>query len=236
MNGVIGMENVLRISTECSYLGQKVLAGNSEAVKKLYGYIGVENPALIKTISLLQENLTAVEIENDVTGFYNHEFIYYWGMTCLGEQSNLIVKDLGTAETCFKKIKNFVPKVEARLAFIELLKSTVPAKNDINISRIDVLRKWAGKQDLFSRIILSKICFYEFLHEYEMDYSELPIKVLRLLELPCQKGHPVAIRFCKEVLAYTRTSTAMDMWLNEANIFADALYDYETPSNIQIWL
>lgn len=236
MNKLIGMENVLRISTECSCLGKKVLAGDSEAVKKLYGHVSEDNPAVIKTISLLQDNITAVEIENDVTGVYNDEFLYYWGMTCLGEQSNLIVKDLGTAETCFRKIKNSVPKVEARLAYIQLLKSTVPAKNDINISRLDVLRKWAGKQDLFSRIILSKICFYEYLHEYEMDYSALPIRVLRLLELPCQKGHPVAIRFCKEVLAFTGTSAAIDMRLDEANICAGTLYDYEPSANMQIRL
>lgn len=233
---LLNRKNISRISEECSCLGKKVLAGDSEAARELYGSGWKENRALIKTCSYLQDNITAVEIENDDTGIYNDEFMYYWGMTCLGEQSNLIIKDLGTAEICFNKIKKIIPKVEARLAYIQLLKSTVPAKNDINVAKLDVLRKWAGKQDLFSRIILSKICFYEFLHEYHMDYSALPIRVLRLLDLPCQMGHPVAIRFCKEVLAYTGIPAAMDMWLDEANINSDVLYDYETPANMQIRL
>lgn len=235
MNGFIDRENVSQISEKCSYLGKRVMDGDLGAVRGLYNHIWKENPALTRTISLLQDNLTAAEIEKDINRTYCEEFLYYWGMTCIGEQSNLILKDLGTAEICFNKIKKIIPKVEARLAYIQLLKSTVPAKSDFNVARLDVLRKWAGKQDLFSRIILSKICFYEFLHEYEMDYSVLPIRALRLLDLPCQMGHPVAIRFCKEVLAYTGIPAAMDMWLDEANINSDVLYDYETV-NMQIRL
>lgn len=236
MNEFIAMESVSQISAKYSYLGQKALAGDTEVVKFFYGNAWKEYPALIKTISLLQDNLTSVEIENDFNKIYSYQFLYYWGMTCIGEQSNLIVKDLGTAEICFQKIKNTVPKVEARLAYIELLKSTVPAKNEINVARLDILRKWAGRQDLFSRIILSKICFYQFLKEEQIDCSEMPIRVLRLLELPCQKGHPVAIRFCNEVLAYTETSAAMDMRIDKVSIKANVLYDFKTSANMQIGL
>lgn len=236
MDGLSSMENVSQISAMCSYLGHKLLVGDVDAVKFIYGHIWEEDPALIKTISLLQENLTAVEIENDTNGIYCNEFLYYWAMLCIGEQSNLIVKDLGAAEICLKKISKTVPKAKARLAFIELLKSNAPAKNEINVGRINVLLNWAGKQDLFSRIILSRICFYQFLNEGQIGNSELPIRVLRLLELPCQKGHPVAIRFYNEVLACTGISAAMEIWIDETNISADILWDYETSANIQIRL
>lgn len=234
MNGFIGSENVLQISAECSYLGKKVFEGNAEAAKVTYGYGWKEIPALIKMNSLLRFKLTAVEIENDTNGIYCEEFLYYWGMNCLGEQSNLIVKDLGAAEICFKKIKSTIPKAEARLAFIQLLKSDVPTKSEINVARLDVLRRWAGKQDLFSMIILSRICFYEFLCEAQTDDSGLPIRVLRLLDLPCQKGHPVAIRFYNEVLAYMGTPTAIDMQIDESRINANILYDFKMSANMQI--
>lgn len=120
-----------------------------------------EHPAIIKLFSQLQECLTTVEIAND-TEIYNYEFLYYFGMSNLGETSNLIFKDLGTAETCFKKVRKKVPKAEARLAFIELLKSDEPAQSELNVNRIDKLRQWAGKGDFFSMIILSKIVFFQF--------------------------------------------------------------------------
>lgn len=220
------MEDISRIGNLCSYLGSKVLSGDVEAVKHLYGTAWKEHPALIKTITLLQECLTLVEIEDDVNGIYCGEFLYYWGMICLGEQSRLICRDLGTAEICFRKILDVMPKVKARLAFIELLESDEPAKSDLNAERIDVLRKWASMQDLFSRIVLAKIIFYDYLNNNQTNDSELPIKALRLLELSCQKGHPVAIRLWNEVLAYVGTPTSIGMQISKTQLNEDILYDF----------
>ena len=56
-------------------------------------------------------------------------------MICIGEQSPLIFKDLGIAETCLKKIQHTVPIAEARLAYIELLQSNEPARSSANAAR-----------------------------------------------------------------------------------------------------
>lgn len=142
------MIDLSRDSLVFSYLGQQLLQGDIEVAKFLYGNTWTELPPLIRTISELQGHLTASEVTNDHTRFYSIEFLYYWGMTCLGEQSPLVTKDLGTAETCFQKIKSSVPLAEARLAYIELLRSTEPAKNASNAARLEVLRRWANRQDL----------------------------------------------------------------------------------------
>lgn len=209
------------ISDACSYIGQKIILGNTTAVKQIYINLSKENPALIKLFSQLQECLTTVEIAND-TEIYNDEFLYYWGMSNLGETSNLIFKDLGTAETCFKKVRKKVPKAEARLAFIELLKSDEPAQSELNVNRIDKLRQWAGKGDFFSMIILSKIVFFSFLEEGQ---TEMPVKALRLLETPCRAGHPVAIRFYNEMLAFQNNMTVSDI-SNDFKVNPFILYDF----------
>lgn len=49
--------DVTYTSTLCSYLGTKILSGDVEAVKGLYINIWRENPALLKTATLLQEGL-----------------------------------------------------------------------------------------------------------------------------------------------------------------------------------
>lgn len=209
-----------------SYLGHRVLKGDIEAVKFLYGNAWKESPPLIRTIRELQYRLTAVEIENDTRSMYTNEFLYYWGMVCMGEVSRLVLKDLGTAEICFKNVLKNVPKAKARLAFIKLLVTDAPHKNESNIKSLDILRMWAGKQDLFSRIVLAKIIYFEFLQENQEDNLELPIRALQLLGLPCQLGHPLAIKFCNEMLENTGISKALDMKVSESHIDSCALYDY----------
>lgn len=218
----------------CSYLGMRILSGDTEAVKGLYGHIWMKNPALLKTATMLQERLTAYELENDKNGAYCKEFLYYWGMLCIGEQSNLTFKDLGAAKSCFGRIKNVVPKVEARIAYIQLLESDEPIKSDNNVERLDMLRRWASWQDMFSRIVLAKILFYQYLNDEQPDGSELPIRVVRLLKEPCQIGHPVAVRLWNKILDCTESSAFKEMRIGEANIDKFSLFDYEMCANIQI--
>lgn len=223
-----------------SCLGRRVLLGDITAVKYLYGQIWKECPALIRTISLLQLVLTVGEIENDVGEIYCPEFLYYWGMICVGEQSSLILKDLDTAEYCFQKIVDRMPKVRARLAYIGLLKSDDLIKSELNVEKLDALRRWAGQGDIFSSIVLAKITFYQFLLVHQADNSEmtdaleLPARTLRLLDYPCQKGHPVAIRFYNAVMECIGTPEAMGMRIDESNIIINSLFDFETAANIQI--
>lgn len=226
----IKVNDIPSVSRLCSFVGRKVLSGNVEAVKGLYGSVWKESIPLIKTITLLQENITAVEIERNEENKYCTEYLYYWGMLCLGEQSTLIVKDLGTARACFEKIAGIIPGTDARLAYIELLRSQEPTKSDNNLERINVLREWAGKGDLFSRIVLAKIIFSHFLDNRADESSKFPIRILRLLELPCQKGHPVAIRFWNEALDYVNTVTCSvaGLRIEKAKIEASTLYDFES--------
>lgn len=197
------MDKIEIINKIYSYLGKQVLLGDVETIKYFYGNAWKESPPLIRTIGLLQECLTTVEIERDAEGVFCDEFLYYWAMICIGEQSNLIFRDLGTAEYCLKKIQGRVQKADVRLAFIGLLKSDEPYKSESNVRRLDLLRVWAGKQDLFSRVVLAKIVFYQFFMECQKDSEScnLPIKVWQLLEQPCQKGYPPAVRFFKEIVS-----------------------------------
>lgn len=220
------VEDIAQISFFYSYLANCILRGNVEAVKWIYGNAWKESPPLIKTISTLQEILTADVIEKDTGGIYSNEFLYYWGMINIGELSKLIVKDLATAGICFSKIQKVCPKVRPRLAFIELLDTDEPAKSDDNVARINVLQQWAGKQDFFSMIIIAKILFSRYLEEGQADNGELPIRLCRLLAPPCQKGHPVAIRFWNEVIDYINPPVAMDMQISESRMDEDVLYDF----------
>ena len=237
------MEIIERIKMAGSLLGYRILSGDVNALSSLYGSIWQENPPLIKIVSQLQESITADEIRKDTTGKYSPEYLYYWGMTCLGEQSHLIFKDIGTAESCFRKICDIVPNADARLAYIGLLKSDEPAKSEKNVRRIDTLRRWAGKQDLFSSIVLARIVFYQFLNEYEtnnsessnmvfdeneVQNSELPLKVVQLLRLPCQYGHPVAVRFWNEVLDCIGTPAALNQKIDTGYVNGNILYDYKS--------
>lgn len=242
MNGIISMSTISKISKLCSWVGSEIINGNVEAIKSIYGTVWRENPAIIEMISLLQECITSAEIADDHSGIYNHEFLYYWGMICLGEQSTLVYKNIEIAESCFEKIQNTVPNVETRLAYIGLLGSDEPAGSDSNVERIDVLRRWAGKQDLFSRIALARINFDQFLDEAEEDNqkiscdalgdneretSKLPLKVIQLLQLPCSLHHPVAVRFWNEIMDYLGTSSAMNMMIDIACVNEGVLYDYK---------
>ena len=227
------MTDLSRTSLVFSYLGQQLLQGNIEVAKFLYGNTWTELPPLIRTISELQGHLTAPEVVKDHGELYGTEFLYYWGMTCLGEQSPLVTRDLGTAEACFKKIKSSVPLAEARLAYIELLQSTEPAKSGSNVARLEVLRRWANRQDLFSRIVLAKISFYSFLCEEWSNSSELPTKTLRLLQLPIQRGHPVAIRFWNDVCSCLGN---LEATLHPSRIRSDTLYDFKAAATMQMGL
>ena len=226
MNGII-------ISIMLSYLGHLFLSGNIDSIKYLYRNIWTESPPLLKTISELQGCFTSVEIISDYDKLYSAEFLYYWAMICIGEQSPLIFKDLGTAEACLKKIQHTIPIAEARLAYIELLQSPESARSSENVTRMDVLRRWANKHDLFSRIVLAKITFYSYLEEAETDVHTLPIRVKQLLELPCQQGHPVAIRFWNDICSFIKAPGAM---LNASHVNADVLFDFKTSANMQIRL
>ena len=228
--------NNIEISIMLSYLGYLFLNGNIDSIKYLYRTIWKELPPLIKTISELQDCLTPVEIERDKGKLYSAEFLYYWAMICIGEQSPLIFKDLGTAKTCLRKIQHTVPIAEARLAYIELLRSTEPARSSANVARLDILRQWANNHDLFSRIVLAKIVFYNFLQEAETaetDVHAMPIKVRQLIERPCQEGHPVAIRFWNDVCSFIGIPGAM---LDASHVNPDVLYDFKTSANMQIRL
>ena len=197
-----------------SYLGHRCLSGDVEALKFLYSNAWEEKPALIRTICELQLRLASVDIDKDTSGIYTTEFLYYWGMICLGEVSRLIPKDLITAADCFKRIETAIPKVESRLAYIELLITDEPNKSKDNTKKLEKLRRWAQKEDLFSRIVLSKIIFSQFLKEKQEDDPNPPILSVRLLDIPCQKGHPVALKFFKEAgdyLASTGVSSTSDM-------------------------
>ena len=85
-------EDILNDSQRYSYWGYRILHGNVVVLRNLYGRIKSETPVLIKTISQLQNLITSEEIIKDNNGFYNPEFLYYWGMICMGEQSPLILK------------------------------------------------------------------------------------------------------------------------------------------------
>lgn len=240
------MDEILQTSALCSRLGHLVLSGSTEAVRLLYGHLWMEHPALVRTISQLQNCLTSVEVERYADECYSPEFLYYWGMLCLGEQSPLIMRDLGTARTCFQKIEEMAPVVKARLAYIDLLQSDQPAKSRCNTARIETLRKCGAYQrDMFSSIVLSKITFYSFLEQKQensvdsLDFavSELPIRSIRLLEWPCQKGHPVAIRFWNSMIGCLQCPMeAMPARCPETLIRPQTLYDFETPANMQIRL
>lgn len=211
-----------------SMLGYKILSGDKDALECLYGNVWRESPAALRTISLLQQNLTANDIVKAEDGRYSTEFYYYWGMLNIGEQSALVFKDTDIAENCFKKIRSAVPQVDARLAYIELLKSDEPTKSDENVMRIDRLRQCACRQDFFSQIILAKINFYHFIEEQEKneEISELPLKMWHYLERPCCLGHPVAVRFWNELLAYIGTPVATNQRLGNVQIREDLLYDF----------
>lgn len=242
---MIKMEDIQKNSILCSFWGQSIIRGDISSVKDLYMYAWKEHPAIIDTIGQLQGCLTSVEIENSTVGVYSNEFLYYWGMICLGEQSPLIGKELETAETCFQKIKGDVPKAKARLAYINLLLSNRPLKHELHAAWLEVLRQYASKQrDLFSMIVLAKVCFQGFLTEcQENDFDQpitgLPPKVVNLLKWPCQQGHPVAIRFWNEILTCIGTPETVDMHLSETCIWPQVLLDFDgfkEPANIQIRL
>ena len=202
------------ISVLYSYLGQRCLLGDVEAVKFLYVNAWEKNPALIMTIIELQLHLTAVEINKDTKGIYSDEFLYYWGMICLGKVSSFIPEKFATAAFCFKRIMTDFPKAKARLAFIGLLKSKEPFKNENNLRRIDTLRNWVKKGDSFSRIALSVIRFSRFWVEKQRgNFEQLSIALSQLIPI-CQKGHPVALRLyiaMLDCLSSTGDSNTSDM-------------------------
>ncbi len=87
---------------------------------------------------------------------------------------------------------------------------------------------------MFSQIVIARILYYRFLNEAPSEDNKLPITMLRLLEAPCQHGHPVAIRFYNELLGNVGTSAALDMRRDDISLSVDVLYDYKTRANMQI--
>ena len=216
-----------RLELLYSMLGHKILSGDEDALEYLYVRAWRESPALLRIISLLQQNLTAGDIAKAEDGRYSTEFYYYWGMLNLGEQSSLIFKDTDITQNCFNKIRSVVPQVDARLAYLGLLNSDESANSDVNVRRIDRRRQCAGRQDFFSQIIIVKIIFYHFIDEQEnAEISEIPLKVWQYLERPCYLGHPVAVRFWNELLAYIGTPEAMNWRLGNIQIRENLLYDF----------
>lgn len=222
--------SVEQISLIYSYLGYLCISeGNVKAIKALYGHSCYEEPPLIETINLLQLHLTAAEIHYDTKKKYSDEFLYYWGMICLGETSRLIVRNLATSKACFNRIEKAVPKAEARLAFIELLKSTEPHKCDNNTRRLYILQKWARTQDAFSKIVLAKIVYDSYLREEDMDVHKLPTLALDLLGRPCKMGHPVAVKFNNAILdnlAGVGITEAFDRRIGNSRTNINMLYDF----------
>ncbi len=207
-------------------------------LKFVYAASHFGHPAIIKIVEQLQRWLTSVEIENNT--IYVPEFLYYWGMTCLGEQSDLIIRELGIAETCFSKIESSMPQAKARLAYIGLLKSTEPAKNESNVSHLETLRLCANHhRDMLSMIALAKIQFQFFLKEQQernadAPIAELPMRVMRLLEWPCNQGHPVAIRFWNDMVGCLQCQPGVILpYYPERSICTQTLYDLETSANMQ---
>ena len=58
------------------------------------------------------------------------------------------------------------------------------------------------------------------------EYPGLPLRTLKLLELPRREGHPVAIRFWNEMLGFIGTPEALSMQESESRIRSDSLYDF----------
>lgn len=226
---MIKTKNNQQISLLYSYLTHKCISGDIDAMRFFYGNICFEIPVFIKAVSLLQLQLASVKLRKKN---YSNEFLYYWGMACIGEGSRIIRRNLPTAEICFKTIKKDVPKSESRLAFLELLKSTELYEDVENVQRIEVLREWAGKQDLFSMLSLSKIIFEQFLIERQADtlrkthVMELPLMAIELLEVPCQKGHPEAIRFYNAVLEQLGTSESLSAKFEQSRRNVRVLFDF----------
>lgn len=90
---------------------------------------------------------------------------------------------------------------------------------------------------------MARIVFYQFLNECETDNSkssimvldesevqnsELPLKVVQLLRLPCQYGHPVAVRFWNEALDYIGIPVALSQKIHTSHMNGVLLYDYES--------
>ena len=223
------MDDFQKLSLAYSFIGHKCESeGDVSSIKFLYTGIPFERSPHIKAVSLLQERLTDVEISKDIENRYSKEFLYCYGMLNIGEESRLIVKNLDTARFCLKKVSGEIPKVEARLAYIDLLLSTEIHKSEATVRRIGILRKWAGQGDLFSRIVLAKIIFESFLSEDVNGISCLPLQAIKMLEDPCKKGHPVAINFYNSMISYISDGELYGGYsrnMDESDFNTDILYD-----------
>lgn len=190
------------IGIMCSVLGQRILLGDTDALKALFVASLEEYAALIRVVTDVQSLLTGVEIHGDNAGCYSNEFLFYLAMLYVGDTSELITKDLGTAKICLEKVRNATPLAAVRLNYISLLESDEPDSSDVNLARIEVLRKAAALHDWHSQVVLSKIAFYQFLREYEGEEfttEELPTLAIRLLQPPCQGGYPLAWKFLQQM-------------------------------------
>lgn len=213
----------LQIGLLYSYLGHRCIhMGDVAAMKFLYGNICFEQPPLIETISRMQYCITPEVIYYDTEGKYSSEFLYYWGMTCVGELSSLIIKDFDIATTCFNKILVDIPKAESRIAYIKLLQSDEPYKYESNTRNIGVLTKWAGKTEIFSMITLAKISHYDFLIKDPDNDAITSTIASQLLDYSCGAGHPVAIKFYDSIIEDARRANKNN---DSRNVYARPIFD-----------
>lgn len=135
------------IGDMCSVLGQRILLGDTGVLKALLAASLKEYPALIRVVTDVQSLLTGAEIHEDSAGCYSNEFLFYLAMLYIGDTSELITKDLGAAKICLEKVGKATPLAEVRLNYISLLESDEPDSSDVNLARIEVLRKAAALHD-----------------------------------------------------------------------------------------
>jgi hypothetical protein len=224
------MNTKQQISLLYSALAHRCTQGDTEVMRYLYGKICFNPPALIKTINFLQLHLTPLELQD---GEYSSEFLYYWGLACMGELSKFVEKNLETAKACFQLVKDDVPLARARLAFIELLQSTEPHKSEKNTCSINVLREYAAMRDTFSMTALARIIYEHFLMERlesglkKPCSSELPVRALNLLDYPLESGRPEAVAFYNAMMNNTDTPDILTMRVYKPKINIQSLYDYQ---------
>ena len=225
---------ICKISNCFSILASNSLDGDAEALKYLYKNAPHENPPLLRTIQVLQDNLQTAILTESFPHKYSIEFLYYLAMICIGETTPLIIRNLGLAKLCLKMIKDSCPQAQARLAYIHLLESSEPAKSEENIYSLSILQQWACSHDFFSLIVLARISFDRFLDECNEHPLCLPAKAVQLLARPCHMGHPVAVRFWNDMLEFIGTPEALEKMISAASVNTDSLLDFKMNANLQI--
>jgi hypothetical protein len=110
-----------------------------------------------------------------------------------------------------------------------LLVSEEPHKGENNTRSLEILRKWVGKSDVFSKIALAKIIFDTYLREEQSDTQKLPALAVQFLLTPCKMGYPVAIKFFRAIINNLTDMYMPDSFDRRAYDFHEnihVLYDY----------